>query len=58
MSYWKPYMRTEKIKEGRWRVYYPIDKPSSPLPFFLHLFHIFKVKLKLKLKKFKDLCNY
>jgi len=51
-------MRTEKIKEGRWRVYYQIDKPSSPLPSFLHLSHIFKVKLKLKFKKFKDLCNY
>jgi hypothetical protein len=48
----------EKLKEGRGRGYYQIDKHSSPLLFFLHLSHIFKVKLKLKFKKLKDLCNY
>jgi hypothetical protein len=41
----------KKIKEGRRRRrgYYQIDKPSSPLPFFLHLSHIFKVKQKIKI---------
>jgi hypothetical protein len=37
-----------KIKTGEGEGNYNIDKPLSPLPLFLHFFHIKKVELKLQ----------